>query len=86
MSLLSYVGAYTHGAALAALQLPAAIGIGILYAAVTFPILAPLGVEENAHALAFFMFVRTFSYVSAHSFPREIILFLFLYCTWTLLP
>ena len=65
--LLSFVGPKTHGAGLAGLQLPAAIGLGILYSAVTFPIMAPLGVGENAHALAFFMFVRTFSYVSTHT-------------------
>jgi hypothetical protein len=64
-SLLSFIKADTHGLALAGLQLAAAIGIGILYAATTFPVLAPLRVEQNAHALAFFMFVRTFSYVSA---------------------
>ena len=62
------MGAETHGLKLAGLQLAAAIGVGILYAAVTFPIMAPLGVGENAHALAFFMFVRTFSYVSVLCF------------------
>ncbi|KAF8468646.1 major facilitator superfamily domain-containing protein [Gautieria morchelliformis] len=61
-ALLSLIKADTHGASLAVLQLAAAVGVGILYASVTFPVLAPLGVEENAHALAFFMFVRTFSY------------------------
>jgi hypothetical protein len=63
-SLLSIIKPETHGVSLAGLQLAAAVGIGILYSAVTFPILAPLSVEQNAHALAFFMFIRTFSYVS----------------------
>ncbi|KAF8576155.1 MFS general substrate transporter [Ramaria rubella] len=61
-AVLSLIDADTHGAKLAGLQLPAAVGVGILYAAVSFPVLAPLGVSENAHALAFFIFVRTFSY------------------------
>jgi len=61
-ALLSLIDAETTGVKLAGLQIMAAIGVGILYAAVTFPVLAPLGVSENAHALAFFMFARTFSY------------------------
>lgn len=68
--LLSFIGADTSGAKLAGLQITAAVGVGILYTAVTFPILAPLGVSENAHALAFFMFVRTFSYVSTVTSER----------------
>jgi hypothetical protein len=69
-SLLSIIKAETHGVWLAGLQLPAAVGVGILYSAVTFSILAPLTVEQNAHALAFFMFVRTFSYVSNIPHPN----------------
>ncbi|KAG9050253.1 hypothetical protein FS837_006694 [Tulasnella sp. UAMH 9824] len=42
-------------------QIVEGIGLGILYAAPTFPILAPLPVSENAHALAFFTFVRSYS-------------------------
>ncbi|KAF8523951.1 iron permease [Hysterangium stoloniferum] len=61
-AVLSLIEADTTGVKLAGLQITAAIGVGVLYAAVTFPILAPLGVSENAHALAFFLFVRTFSY------------------------
>jgi len=64
-AVLSLIDADSSGVKLAGLQITAAIGVGVLYAAVTFPILAPLGVGENAHALAFFLFVRTFSYVSA---------------------
>ena len=36
---------------------------GMLYAATYFPVLAPLPVSENAHALAFFSFCRTFASV-----------------------
>lgn len=40
---------------------------GILYAALFFPVLAPLPVEENAHALALFQFCRSFAAVSVLS-------------------
>lgn len=42
-------------------------GSGMLYAATYFPVLAPLPVSENAHALAFFSFCRTFASVSSES-------------------
>ncbi|KAI0685402.1 Mfs1.2 [Cytidiella melzeri] len=38
-------------------------GAGMLYAATYFPVLAPLPVSQNAHALAFFSFCRTFASV-----------------------
>ena len=41
------------------------IGGGIFYAATYFPVLAPLPVSENAHALAFFAFCRSFAVVSS---------------------
>lgn len=41
------------------------IGSGIWYAATYFPVLAPLPVSENAHALAFFSFCRSFASVSS---------------------
>ena len=40
------------------------VGSGIVYAATYFPVLAPLPVTENAHALAFFAFLRSFAGVS----------------------
>ena len=40
------------------------LGSGIWYAATYFPVLAPLPVSENAHALAFFSFCRSFGSVS----------------------
>ena len=42
-----------------------AIGTGIIYSMTYFPVLAPLPVSENAHALAFFSFCRSFAAVRA---------------------
>lgn len=39
------------------------IGLGILYAATTFPVLAPLPPALNAHAMAFHAFSRSFGQV-----------------------
>ncbi|KAJ3552285.1 hypothetical protein NM688_g4228 [Phlebia brevispora] len=39
------------------------VGMGIIYATTYFPVLAPLPVSENAHALAFFSFCRAFALV-----------------------
>ena len=36
-------------------------GSGMFYAATYFPVLAPLPISENAHALAFFSFCRSFA-------------------------
>ena len=44
------------------------IGSGIIYASAYFPVLAPLPVSENAHALAFFSFGRSFAGVSKRYF------------------
>ncbi|TFY67591.1 hypothetical protein EVG20_g3888 [Dentipellis fragilis] len=38
-------------------------GLGIVYVATYFPVLAPLPVTENARALAFFVFLRNFAVV-----------------------
>ncbi|KZT52010.1 iron permease [Calocera cornea HHB12733] len=42
-------------------QVVVSLGIGVLYPLTTFPVLAPLPISKNAHALAFFIFMRTFS-------------------------
>lgn len=47
-------------------QIPGAFGLGLLWTATTYPILAPLPVEETAHALALFAFSRNFALVSVH--------------------
>lgn len=44
----------------AALPVPFAIGIGLLYAATVFPVLAPLPPQLAGHALAFLTFARSF--------------------------
>ncbi|GJE91675.1 MFS general substrate transporter [Phanerochaete sordida] len=62
------------------------IGTGIIYAGTYFPVLAPLPVSENAHALAFFAFCRSFAGVwgvtigtavlqtqLTHKLPREFV-------------
>lgn len=46
-------------------QIITGLGLGILLTTGFFPVLAPLKVEYNASALAFFMFVRWFSQVGA---------------------
>ncbi|KAG8874274.1 hypothetical protein FRB97_006046 [Tulasnella sp. 331] len=42
-------------------QIICGIGLGLLYAGPTFPVLAPLPTSEAAHALALFAFVRNFA-------------------------
>jgi hypothetical protein len=45
-------------------QIVEGAGLGILFTATTFPILASVKVTEAAHALAFFTFIRSFAQVS----------------------
>lgn len=47
-------------------QIIAGAGIGILYSASYFPVLAPLPVSSNAYALSFFIFLRTLAQVSTY--------------------
>ncbi|KAG9016030.1 hypothetical protein FRB90_003791 [Tulasnella sp. 427] len=42
-------------------QIIEGIGFGILYSAPQFPVLAPVKITESAHALALFVFVRSYS-------------------------
>lgn len=42
------------------LQVVGSIGLGLLYVAPNFAVLAPLAVEDNAHALALMSYLRTF--------------------------
>ncbi|TFK91558.1 iron permease [Polyporus arcularius HHB13444] len=48
-------------AAYVGLQVPVAIGIGLLWSSTVFAILAPLPFSNSAHALAFFIFTRQFA-------------------------
>ncbi|KZT52008.1 iron permease [Calocera cornea HHB12733] len=59
--LMSTVTKDSTTAAWVGYQVIASIGIGILYPLTSFPVLAPLPITKNAHALAFFTFMRTFS-------------------------
>ncbi|KAG8946148.1 hypothetical protein FRC04_012003 [Tulasnella sp. 424] len=61
LGLLSLLKITTPKAHWVGFQIIEGVGLGILYAATTFPILAPLPVSENAHALAFFTFVKSYS-------------------------
>ncbi|TFK91566.1 iron permease [Polyporus arcularius HHB13444] len=44
-----------------ATQIPAGVGIGMIWVATQFPILAPLPVSNSAHALGFHIFLRRFA-------------------------
>jgi hypothetical protein len=48
-----------------AFQIIPGVGLGMMTAAVFFPILAPLPVESNAHAIALYTFFRNFSNILA---------------------
>ncbi|KAJ3556504.1 hypothetical protein NM688_g1993 [Phlebia brevispora] len=48
-------------AEIAGLPILLGVGLGMLMSATYFPVLAPLPVSENAHALAFFAFCRSFA-------------------------
>ena len=45
-------------------QIPAGVGIGMVWVLTQFPILAPLPVSNSAHALGFHVFLRRLAQVS----------------------
>ena len=47
------------------------VGVGTLLSGTYFPVLAPLPASENAHALAFFAFCRSFANVSVYFLSRS---------------
>lgn len=51
-------------AAYIGLQIPASLGLGIVWMTAAFAILAPLPFSNSAHALAFYIFIRLFAQVS----------------------
>nr|GAT44485.1 MFS general substrate transporter [Mycena chlorophos] len=61
--LLSTLTAHSSRSATIGFEAFIGVGIGILTTATYFPVLAPLPVSENAHALAFFIFARAFGQV-----------------------
>ncbi|PIL24610.1 MFS general substrate transporter [Ganoderma sinense ZZ0214-1] len=63
LGLLSSVTESTRRAASIGFQVPIGVGIGMIYAAAYFPVLAPLPPTSNAPALALFVFLRTFAQI-----------------------
>lgn len=61
---LSMVTENSSRAQYIATQIPAGIGIGMVWVLTQFPILAPLPVSNSAHALGFHVFLRRFAQVS----------------------
>ncbi|EIN09177.1 Mfs1.2 [Punctularia strigosozonata HHB-11173 SS5] len=61
LALMSTVSENTSKAASVGYQVVTGCGIGILYSAAYFPVLAALPVTSNSPALALFMFLRTFA-------------------------
>ena len=64
MGLISTVQADTPTAHMVGFTVILGFAAGIIYSATYFPVLAPLPVSENAHALALFAFFRSFAGVS----------------------
>ncbi|KAJ6456450.1 major facilitator superfamily domain-containing protein [Mycena sanguinolenta] len=63
IGLLSSVTENTSRATSIGFQIIIGIGVGILYSAAYFPVLAPLPVTSNAFALSFFVFIRTLAQI-----------------------
>ncbi|EIN09241.1 iron permease [Punctularia strigosozonata HHB-11173 SS5] len=61
LGLLSTLDASSTAAQYTVYQVIAGLGLGIVWISTQFPILAPLEFSNNAHALAFFTFVRCFA-------------------------
>ncbi|KAJ7463436.1 major facilitator superfamily domain-containing protein [Mycena galericulata] len=61
--LLSSITENTSRATSIGFQVIIGVGIGILYSAAYFPVLAPLPVTSNALALSFFIFIRTLAQI-----------------------
>ncbi|KAG8924947.1 hypothetical protein FRC00_004517 [Tulasnella sp. 408] len=61
IGLLSLLNISSSKAEWVGYQVIEGIGLGLLFTASEFPVLAPLPVTETAHALAFYTFVRSFA-------------------------
>ena len=64
LGLMSQITESTSRGASIGYQVPIGIGVGIVFAAIYFPVLAPLPVTSNAPAVSFLIYLRTFSQVS----------------------
>ena len=69
--LLTRLDQESSRAAYIASQAPLGVGIGVLWISTAFPILAPLPVSNSAHAVAFFMFMRSFAQVRETSVSKH---------------
>ncbi|KAH8102989.1 hypothetical protein BXZ70DRAFT_1063074 [Cristinia sonorae] len=70
MGCFTVVHADTPKAVIIGLSAPHSVGAGIVYATTYFPVLSPLPVTANAHALTFFSFCRSFAGVRhGHQLP-----------------
>ena len=65
VGLLSYLDANGNRGQSYGFQVIAGVGIGIIYVAAYFPVLAPIPVTKSTPALAFHTFLRNFAQVSA---------------------
>ncbi|KAG8906510.1 hypothetical protein FRB99_006730 [Tulasnella sp. 403] len=65
MGLLSLLSSTSPKATWILFQMIEGIGIGILFSALQFPILASIDVSQNAHALALLVFLQSYSHVWA---------------------
>ncbi|KAM5530941.1 hypothetical protein V8D89_015386 [Ganoderma adspersum] len=63
LGLMSSVTESTSRATAIGFQIPIGVGIGMIFAAAYFPVLAPLPPTSNAPALALFVFLRTFAQI-----------------------
>ncbi|KAI1790040.1 Mfs1.2 [Ganoderma leucocontextum] len=63
VGLMSTINENTSRAASIGFQIPTGVGIGIISSVAYFPVLAPLPTTSTARALAFFVFLRTFSQI-----------------------
>ncbi|KAI0352111.1 Mfs1.1 [Trametes cingulata] len=63
VGLMSMITEDTDRAASIGFQVVSGVGIGIIYSATYFPVLAPLPISSTAFALSFFVFVRTFAQI-----------------------
>ncbi len=70
IGLISSITESTSRIATICYQIPAGAGIGMVFAASYFPVLAPLPTKMNAAALSFFVFIRTFA--QACNFSRSL--------------
>ncbi|KAG8904966.1 hypothetical protein FRB99_000968 [Tulasnella sp. 403] len=61
VGLLSLLKVSSSPAMIIGFQVIEGIGLGILYSAATFPVLAAVSISENAHAIALLVFLRNFS-------------------------